>query len=205
MTGITQLAALLLAPLFGSLGARYSQTGTLALGAALGVGGFAALAMLAWRDELLSSEHGQGSKKTVWVAAVAMGASLICSTVVGLALVAQVRVRHVAQSRDLKSQGEQRARRGEEQDAREGEAQEREQDEGEREEVAGALAGSYSACGGLGILFVSTAGGELFDSCAHAPFTLMAACNAALLLVALVACRRTRTRRSSGGVRLAVQ
>jgi len=54
----------------------------------------------------------------------------------------------------------------------------------------GAVMGAFSICGALGIMFVTKAGGLVFDTWKPGPFVIVALCNVVLLVVALLMRRR---------------
>jgi len=55
----------------------------------------------------------------------------------------------------------------------------------ERISFKGSIAGVYSLCGGVAILMLTKAGGEMFDLRPGAPFWFLASLNAVLLFVSL--------------------
>ncbi|KAG8627279.1 hypothetical protein KVT40_004762 [Elsinoe batatas] len=208
LTGISQLVALLSAPLFGWFNARYAKRRNLSklpltVAAACGVVGYIAFGSLTSPDP--KAEGGKGAI----IAVILIGISQIGAIVCSLGILAQgiQTVDPVEKGDGVKSPVEVRpsingvggAVMSEETSV---------QDQGEVEEstpllagetgkigagytdrthLKGTIAGVYSLAGGAAILLLTKLGGHLFDTTSvGAPFYLMAGFNAALLVVVIL-------------------
>lgn len=204
LTGITQLIALLTAPLFGYLSGRYRKLNAPLLVAALaGIAGYAAFGSLASPD--YHSKDGTGA---VFFIVTLLGISQIGAIVCSLSLIGRGinndEVYHSGsdpveetahdnnhpsagvtpprsppitpstEEEPLLSNNDNRSRRPSSSSAR------------SHTHLKGSIAGTYSLLGGFGILLLTKAGGALFDSSGPgAPFYMMAAFNALLLVAGL--------------------
>jgi MFS family permease len=197
LTGVSQLCALLAAPLFGFLSARYPRYNVPLLAAALaGVVGYSAFGSLASPDP--RSERGSGA---VFFIVALLGLSQIGAIVCSLSLLARGINNGdagVTASRHLEEPGHPSGPPSvgptpalltpATEDApllanttRLREASPRSND---LNHLKGSIAGTYSLLGGFGILLLTKAGGALFDTSGPgSPFFMMAAFNALLLVV----------------------
>jgi nitrate/nitrite transporter NarK len=174
LTGVSQLIALLCAPLFGYLSSRYSRSNlSLLLAAASGVAGYAAFGVI--RDPDPKSE--QGSSGVFFIVAL-IGISQIGAIVCSLGLLA-----HGVQEDDARTDGPV------ENDSESAPLMRADESpKVSRRAIKGSVAGIYSLSGGAGILLLTKGGGLLFDKAdAGSPFFIMSAFNG-LLLVVGVAC-----------------
>ncbi|KAI8937457.1 hypothetical protein NX059_005178 [Plenodomus lindquistii] len=203
LTGISQLIALMCAPLFGYLSGRFPKYNIPLLVAAIsGIAGYAAFGSLTSPD--YKSEDGTGS---IFLIVALLGISQIGAIVCSLALLGrginneQVELTDhsytsVADSMDSNSHPSAGVTpstsapispvheeapllpslRGS--SARQSGAAQ------SLNHIKGSIAGTYSLLGGFGILLLTKAGGALFDSSGPgAPFYMMAGFNAVLLVV----------------------
>ncbi|RPB01298.1 MFS general substrate transporter [Choiromyces venosus 120613-1] len=171
LTGTTQLAALLLAPVFGYWTDHAATNGgrntPLVVSALLGVIGFTGFGMLT------SPEPRENPM--VWVYAVLMGAAQIGGIVCSLGLLA----RAVSTSHSEEDEQE-----GEQAPLLSGSGTPRARD---RRHVKGGIAGVYSLSGGVGILVLTKLGGWGFDGIASGwPFWLLAGFEGVLVLAGVL-------------------
>lgn len=195
LSGVSQLIALLCAPLFGYLDGRFQRFNPPLLMAALcGVVGYTAFARLPSPDP--KSEDGNGA---VFLVVALMGISQIGAIVCSLSLLS--RGVHGGEQVVESSVKPPRTRnRGSSQGAVEdenGAAAERTtllppqrplplSSKSTQAHLKGSIAGIYSLSGGAGILLLTKLGGQLFDSSSPgAPFYMLATFNAILLAVGL--------------------
>lgn len=201
LTGVSQLFALLFAPVFGFLADRYRRfNAPLLIAAFVGTLGYVALAAL--DSPMPSGEHGS---PWVFVIMALLGISQIGAIVCSLGLlgrcvlglendapttandrlgVVATRV-HTSTDNDRSVSADQR------------DAVAAENCEGEdtplllnqriihsRDHLKGSIAGVYSLAGGIGILLLTKAGGVMFDMVSPiAPFAMLAGFNLLLLVV----------------------
>jgi len=200
LTGISQLVALLAAPLFGYLSARYRKHNLpLLLAAAAGIAGYSAFGSLTSPDPA-----SKGGSKGIFIIVTLLGLSQIGAIVCSLALLGQginnddshMTKEHqedgINSSNSHPSAGATPPRSPGLTPASE-EAPLLESDQAipasstspkSHTHLKGSIAGTYSLLGGFGILLLTKAGGALFDSSGPgAPFFMMACFNALLLVV----------------------
>ncbi|KAF4554192.1 Hypothetical protein D9617_5g070690 [Elsinoe fawcettii] len=206
LTGISQLVALLSAPLFGWFNARYARRSRLSrlpltVAAASGVVGYIAFGTLRSPDPKAKGGHG------AIVAVILIGISQIGAIVCSLGILAQgIQSGAGAEAEAILSPAEVRpsvngaggpvvaGTTGESeatpllaQDGRKDSVQHT-----DRTHLKGTIAGVYSLAGGAAILLLTKLGGHLFDvTSVGAPFYLMAGFNAALLVAVLLIQGRT--------------
>lgn len=199
LTGISQLIALLSAPVFGYLSARYRKYNLpLLLAAAAGVAGYSAFGSLASPDP--KSADGSGG---IFAIVALLGISQIGAIVCSLALLGRGindddSGRHQALSTEAPLNGHPSAGAtpprsptmtpsSEEAPLLGTDYSRPASSSGpapSHTHLKGSIAGTYSLLGGFGILLLTKAGGALFDSSGPgAPFYMMAAFNALLLVV----------------------
>jgi MFS family permease len=185
LTGVSQLVALLCAPLFGHLTSQYSQSNLpLLLAAASGVAGYASFGML--RDPDPKGE--QGSSGVFFIVAL-IGISQIGAIVCSLALLAQG-----VQEEDVGRPGSLAEEDSESAPLMQAVDQNRKIS---RQGIKGSVAGVYSLSGGAGILLLTKVGGLLFDKAdTGSPFFIMSAFNCLLLAIGVV-CAVINLRRAS--------
>ena len=202
LTGVSQLIALLCAPVFGFLADRYRRYNAPLLVAALvGALGYVLLASL--ESPMISGEEGS---PWVFVIMALLGISQIGAIVCSLGLLgrcvlglkpeaskSRVSV-GVASARDSSSiapnhmiTADQEGSMGAENHTDEAspllETKETTQPRGN---LKGSIAGVYSLAGGVGILLLTKAGGVLFDRVSSvAPFAMLAGFNLLLLMVGI--------------------
>ena len=204
LTGVSQLVALLFAPVFGYLGDRYRRYNVPLLIAALaGVLGYAALALLGTPES--TGPHGS---PWIFVIVALLGVSQIGSIVCSLGLVgrvvleptptSQVREAHSTDQSTTNSYGTIRTLPMETSDPPEPEEidnieetrgllQDKPISSTSRHHLKGSIAGIYSLAGGFGILLLTKLGGYLFDRTSPvAPFYMLSIFNALLLVAGIV-------------------
>lgn len=201
LTGISQLIALLCAPIFGYLSGKYPRYNIpLLLAAVSGVAGYTMFGSLASPD--YKSEDGTGA---IFIIVALLGISQIGAIVCSLALLgrginndesihsapgdstnasyhpsagatpptsAPITPVHEEEPLLPQNQSYSTSRPGSPPETK------------SYNEIKGSIAGTYSLLGGFGILLLTKAGGALFDSTGPgSPFYMMAAFNAVLLIV----------------------
>ena len=202
LTGVSQLIALLFAPVFGFLADRYRRFNVPLLIAALtGLFGYMSLAFL-------ESPRVKGAHGTPWILVVMalLGVSQIGSIVCSLGLLGRVVLDQQANNdlsepesddsmvrangyflngndtvRSISSPNENNTNEAADRtpllDAK----------ESSQNELKGSIAGVYSLVGGAGILLLTKVGGLLFDEVSpKAPFIMISAFNLLLLAAVLV-------------------
>ncbi len=204
LTGVSQLIALIFAPIFGFLADRYRRSNIpLLLAALVGAAGYIALANL--DSPRVSGEHGS---PWIFVVMAALGISqigaIVCSLgllgrgVLGLETDTAPDFKKNAQTTDHDS-GANVVTNSAEHENSLGAADQQDLEETallpqhepkyhSRDHMKGSIAGVYSLAGGAGILLLTKAGGVLFDKVSPAsPFYMLAGFNLALLAVGTVA------------------
>lgn len=208
LTGVSQLVALLFAPIFGYLGDQYRRYNFPLLIAALaGVLGYSALASL-------QSPEPNGSHGSPWIFVIValLGISqigaIVCSLgLVGRAVMEPTRLLEISVARNTDQSinntygsigtpptaalavltSSTRAEGSSNTQETRGLLQDMAMDSQSRHHLKGSIAGVYSLAGGFGILLLTKIGGYLFDSMSPvAPFYLLSIFNA-LLFVGVVA------------------
>ncbi|RYP73148.1 hypothetical protein DL771_003784 [Monosporascus sp. 5C6A] len=208
LTGAAQLVALLCAPAFGYASGRWRSSGTgfgvnapVLVAAALGVAGYAAFPRLASPE--YRNVDGRGGSPAVFLVVALLGVSQIGAIVCSLGSLG----RGVLGAADKQRRGynyltaerndrEEDGTAAAETDALLGndtaalrtglETGGRGRRKATRVQLKGSIAGVYSLCGGAAILLLTKLGGFLFDvSSRGAPFYMMAAFNAVLLVASL--------------------
>jgi nitrate/nitrite transporter NarK len=204
LTGISQLIALMCAPVFGYLSGRYPKFNIpLLVAAVAGVVGYSAFGSLASPDP--KSEDGTGS---IFFIVALLGISQIGAIVCSLALLGRginndeptsskahasasastVGTSHPSAGATPPSSAPATPLREDEpllpQVLNNVSRPETPSEPQSHNHMKGSIAGTYSLLGGFGILLLTKAGGALFDSTGPgAPFYMMAAFNALLLVV----------------------
>jgi MFS family permease len=175
LTGVSQLIALLCAPLFGYLTSQYSRSNLpLLVAAASGVAGYAAFGVL--RDPDPQGEEGSAG---VYFIVALIGISQIGAIVCSLGLLAQG-----VQEEDVGGAG---GLLEEDSEAEPLMPTAVENPKPSRRGIKGSVAGIYSLSGGAGILLLTKVGGLLFDKAdTGSPFFIMSAFNGFLLAVGVV-------------------
>jgi hypothetical protein len=205
LTGISQLIALLCAPVFGYLSGKYPKYNIpLLLAAASGVAGYAMFGSLVSPD--YKSEDGTGA---IFIIVALLGISQIGAIVCSLALLGRginndesstnSSASDAADASYHPSAGATPPTSGPVTPVYEEEPllpqnqsystsrPSSPQDSKSYNDMKGSIAGTYSLLGGFGILLLTKAGGALFDSTGPgSPFYMMAAFNAVLLVVGIL-------------------
>ncbi|TKX27438.1 MFS transporter-like protein 2 [Elsinoe australis] len=201
LTGISQLVALLSAPLFGWFNARYAKQKhlrrlPLTVAAASGVVGYIAFGILESPDPKAKGGH------SAIIAVILIGISQIGAIVCSLGILAQgiqtttrsdVPARSTLEVQpSINGNGDAVLTEGSSEPQTEAtpllvdQTQKPEPKESDRTHLKGTIAGVYSLAGGAAILLLTKLGGRLFDTTSvGAPFYLLAGFNAALLVVVL--------------------
>ena len=197
LTGVSQLVALLFAPVFGILSNRLRRFNVPLLIAALtGIGGYVGLAFLA-------SPQVQGPHGTYWIFVIMglLGISQIGAIVCSLGLLGQCVVDLQTKNTLLERASSDPVPRADDHDFNTNDATRSidnptegytEEDAeriplihrrgGSQNHLKGSIAGVYSLAGGVGILLLTKAGGLLFDKVSPvAPFIMVSAFNLLLL------------------------
>jgi MFS family permease len=192
LTGVSQLVALLCAPLFGYLSDRYRRFNTpLLVASVCGIIGYTAFARLVSPE--FKDENGRGGSPVVFLIVALIGISQIGAIVCSLGLLGRG-VLGAEGGCNLSSQLEEV-----QQTSEQGEATplQSPSSHSSRSHLKGSIAGVYSLSGGAAILLLTKLGGYLFDSNPGAPFYLMTAFNAILLVVGIGSgvYREVRTRK----------
>jgi hypothetical protein len=206
LTGVSQLIALLCAPIFGYLSARYRRFNLpLLLAAVAGIAGYSAFGSLASPDP--RSKDGSGG---IFAIVALLGISQIGAIVCSLALLGRginndesvdKQSNHAhdtahgsnghpsagttppERSPTLTPASEDAPLLGQQRTSRPASAS----GPGSHTHLKGSIAGTYSLLGGFGILLLTKAGGALFDSRGPGtPFYMMAGFNAVLLVVGII-------------------
>jgi MFS family permease len=208
LTGISQLVALVCAPIFGYLNAHYAEYKTpLLMAAGAGVGGYASFGRLKSPDP--SSEDGSVG---VYFIVALLGISQIGAIVSSLDLISRgIQTEDEMEPAMEDVNGEQNgevvvspaprvessangytghrsyAHSADERTPLVPSNLRRTRTSRSRGPLKGSIAGMYSLCGGVGILVLTKVGGLLFDTVdVGVPFYLMAVFNAVLLVVCAV-------------------
>jgi MFS family permease len=205
LTGISQLIALLCAPVFGYLSGKYPKYNIpLLLAAASGVAGYAMFGSLVSPD--YKSEDGTGA---IFIIVALLGISQIGAIVCSLALLGRginndessttSSASDAADASYHPSAGATPPTSGPVTPVYEEEPllpqnqsystsrPSSPQESKSYNDMKGSIAGTYSLLGGFGILLLTKAGGALFDSTGPgSPFYMMAAFNAVLLIVGIL-------------------
>lgn len=202
LTGVSQLIALIFAPVFGFLADRYRRFNMpLLLAALLGAAGYIALGKMDSPEA--SGEHGS---PWIFVVMAALGISQIGAIVCSLGLLGRsvlgLEIDCAPSQKDTEAPAEQdhtsasnAVLNSAEDDHSILTANQHDPEEsvpllpikhvdGSRDHLKGSIAGVYSLAGGAGILLLTKAGGVLFDEISPAsPFYMLAGFNLALLAV----------------------
>ena len=200
LTGVSQLVALLCAPLFGYLSDRYRRFNIPLLASSIcGVIGYTAFAKLASPEP--KNIEGRGGSPVVFLVVALIGISQIGAIVCSLGLLgrgvlgaegvyhlsSQLR-RYSPRARLARSVGETAPLLASEHSRRSSST---------RKHLKGSIAGVYSLSGGAAILLLTKLGGLLFDTNPGVPFYIMSAFNSILLVVGIGAgiYREVKTRK----------
>lgn len=186
LTGVSQLVALLCAPLFGYLSDRYRRFNVPLLVASLvGIVGYTAFARLASPES--TNINGRGGSPVVFLIVSMIGFSQIGAIVCSLGLLGRGVLgdeggynlsgqlqNSNAISHSVNDSGEAEPLINDSQYP--------------RSHLKGSIAGVYSLSGGAAILLLTKLGGSLFDSLTNgAPFYMMAIFNAFLFVIGVAA------------------
>jgi MFS family permease len=182
LTGVSQLVALLCAPLFGYLTARFRRINLpLLIGACAGVAGYISFGFVKTPDP-----HSRAGYIELYFIVILIGVSQISAIVCSLGIL----------SRGIQRETEATSLTGSTENETEAEPllssenQSHSRTNGEevsRAELKGSIAGVYSFAGGAGILLLTKVGGLLFDKTdPGSPFFIMAGFNALLMVVGAI-------------------
>lgn len=186
LTGVSQLVALLCAPLFGYLSDRYRRFNIpLLVASVFGIAGYTAFAQL--QSPELKDNEGRGGSPVVFLIVSMIGISQIGAIVCSLGLLGRGVLGeeggynlsgqlHDAQNGNVLASNEatETAPLATTLHTR----------SNSRSHLKGSIAGVYSLSGGAAILLLTKLGGSLFDSLSTgAPFYMMAIFNAILLVI----------------------
>ena len=201
LTGLSQLVALLAAPLFGFFGDRYQRFNMpLLIAALLGLAGYVGLGFVQ-----SPRASGDGGSPWIFLIMALLGLSQIGSIVCSLGLLGRGIIDISSNSSGMPSDHVEvdTGCRGHESDAEHDSghlpnpSDQADDGSGEtepllgllkspRHDLKGSIAGIYSLTGGVGILILTKIGGILFDKVSTAaPFFMLAAFNASLFLTGL--------------------
>lgn len=189
LTGSSQLVALLCAPLFGYLSARYPRYNIpLVTAAVCGIIGYTVFAQLPSPE--VKDVDGRGGSTIVFLAVALIGISQIGAIVCSLGLlgrgVLDVEAGHEVSSSPAEEQSEAEHILTQEESALLLPARTSAKETTSRAHLKGSIAGVYSLFGGAAILLLTKLGGYLFDALSTgAPFYMMAIFNAVLLVVCI--------------------
>jgi hypothetical protein len=185
LTGMSQLVALLCAPIFGYLSDRYRRFNSpLLISSAFGIVGHIAFATMASPEP--SNVNGRGGSPVVFFVVALIGVSQIGAIVCSLGLLGRG-VLGAEGGYNLSSQLERSGISSQDID-RGAENEPLTVSHSSRRHLKGSIAGVYSLSGGVAILLLTKIGGKLFDSLsARAPFYIMALQNAVLLAIGVCA------------------
>ncbi|KAH0063172.1 major facilitator superfamily MFS-1, partial [Aureobasidium melanogenum] len=205
LTGFSQLTALLAAPLFGWFNGYMSKKGQqlsyfpLGLGAIAGIIGCVSFGLLDNPDPF----HGNAGGKGAILAVILLGFSQISAIVCSLGILAKgiqastptTSASATTEPNTLPEAQEHSTTATSTEEPTEtapllpsvNEASTPRAPELDRSQLKGTIAGVYSLSGGIGILLLTKLGGVLFDKTSTgAPFYMLAAFNAVLLLAVIV-------------------
>lgn len=185
LTGVAQMAALLCAPFFGYLSHRRGRGLNLPIivSAVFGMVGYIILPQLSSPE--YKNENGRGGTAWIFLVVILLGISQIGAIVCSLASLSQgvlaaeaarpsIVEPSLAPGDDESTEAEPLLRLS------------TERNHVSRVQLKGSIAGVYSLSGGIAILLLTKLGGFLFDHLTTgAPFYMMAAFNAILLLASL--------------------
>jgi hypothetical protein len=188
LTGVSQLVALIAAPVFGYLTDKSRRYNFPLLFASLvGIIGYITFAMLP--NPLFEGPDGNPS---VFVVMAMLGISQIGAIVCSLAVLSNGILRVSVDAESLRKIYEERRVRGDENEAEPDERQSLLAGPVNRRlehlsHLKGSIAGVYSLYGGAGILLLTKVGGLLFDVLSSGtPFYIMAGFNGVLLIIGIV-------------------
>ncbi|KAG0646756.1 hypothetical protein D0Z07_6353 [Hyphodiscus hymeniophilus] len=187
LTGVSQLIALLCAPIFGYLSDRYRRFNVPLLAASVcGIIGYTAFARLVSPEP--KDVKGRGGSPVVFLYVALIGISQIGAIVCSLGLLGRG-VLGAEGGYNLSSQLEGASTRAQSTITGENTAlvpsTTSYAPSSSRSHLKGSIAGVYSLSGGAAILILTKVGGLLFDSEPGAPFYLMSGFNAILLVVGI--------------------
>ena len=184
LTGVAQLLGLICAPLFGYLSGRGSTINyPIVISTTLGMIGYIIFPQLASPE--IKNIDDRGGSPIIFLIVIFIGISQIGAIVCSLGSLSQgvltvnqpsyVREPSIAPDEDESAEHEPLIRVATDENS----------DSCVR--LKGSVAGVYSLCGGAAILILTKLGGYMFDKVSHgAPFYMMAAFNAVLLVVSLL-------------------
>ncbi|PBP28749.1 major facilitator superfamily transporter [Diplocarpon rosae] len=203
LTGVSQLIALLFAPLFGYLSDRYRRFNVpLLIASVFGIVGYTAFANLESPEP--TNVEGRGGSPMVFIIVSLIGISQIGAIVCSLGLLGRGVLGDEGgynlsgQLPDAQDSANPHQNNSPETAPLLGSTNRNRQTKS-RSHLKGSIAGVYSLSGGAAILLLTKLGGYLFDSLSKgAPFYMMAAFNSVLLFIGIGAgvYREVRTRNS---------
>jgi hypothetical protein len=186
LTGVSQLTALLCAPLFGYLTARFRRINLpLLIGACAGVAGYISFGLVKTPDP-----HSSEGNIELYFIVILIGVSQISAIVCSLGILSRGIQKETDATCTTNVVGEFSGNTGYETEADPLIASENQSQDSltkkevSRSELKGSIAGIYSFAGGAGILLLTKVGGLLFDRTdPGSPFFIMAGFNAMLMIV----------------------
>jgi len=196
LTGVSQLTALLTAPLFGYLTARFRRINLpLLIGACAGIAGYVSFGLVRTPDP----QSGEGSV-SLYFTVILIGLSQISAIVCSLGILSRGIQRETSAENHTHQNDQSNGR------AQETEAEPLLSAEDlapnpapkqtiSRSDLKGSIAGVYSLAGGAGILLLTKVGGLMFDRTdPGSPFFILAGFNALLMIIGTICAWRNMIR-----------
>lgn len=191
LTGVSQLVALMCAPLFGYLSSKSRNFNWPLLVAAIaGIVGYVFLALLP-----SPRPSGPDGSPVIFLIMMLIGLSQIGAIVCSLGTLGDGVLQAASKQADNAAPSDVDSRSADNERSRLLDSRATEEDNEDLSHLKGSIAGMYSLYGGAGILLLTKLGGALFDkSSSGAPFYIMAVFNAILLATGIY-CGGVKARR----------